>query len=420
MSTTQLDPAPPPIGAAGTEWLETNGLPERGDEAWRYTDVATLRAAFATSTRAESTPDVAPSLDSATPDGAVGTALPADVVAWHDSSTLVFVNGVLSLDLSRVGHIANGLRLDRTGPAKFVAAPVDGFDALNWASHSAGAAISTVTGSTDGFVQVVHLSIPSAVPTVAHPRTVIDVAPGSELTVVETFIGGGEQTLTNAATAIRIGDDAQLHFHRTQFCDPASMHVGHTNVVLGTRAGLRMGTFDTGAAIAHHRVDIGFAGDDSSASIAGLYTPGAQQHHDTMIRVDHASSGCTSDQHLRGVIADHGRGAFSGAVVVGAGSSRTHAAQLNHNILLGPHAEADSRPWLEIYSDDVSCTHGSSVGRLDDDALFYLRSRGIAVGDARRILIEAFVREVIESVVPPSVRTWLRGRFAPPIQGEPR
>lgn len=416
MSTSELDSAPPSIGAAGTEWLETNGLPERGDEAWRYTDVATLRAAFATSMLAESTP----SLEAATAVGAVGTDLLSDVVAWHDSPTLVFVNGVWNRDLSRFGHLGTGIRFDPIGPARFVAVPVDGFDALNWASHPAGAAISTDTGSTGGFVHVVHLSIPSTVPTVAHPRTVIDVAASSELTVVETFIGGDREMLTNAATAIRIGDDAQLHFHRTQFCDPASMHVGHTNVLLGTHAGLHMGTFDTGAAIAHHRVDVEFAGDDSSASIAGLYTPGPNQHHDTMIRVDHASSGCTSDQHLRGVIADHGRGSFSGAVVVAAGTTRTDAGQVNHNVLLGPHAEADSRPWLEIYSDDVSCTHGSSVGRLDDDALFYLRSRGIAVGDARRILIEAFVREVIESVFPPSVRTWLRGRFAPPMQGEPR
>ena len=181
-----------------------------------------------------------------------------------------------------------------------------------------------------------------------------------------------------------------------------------------------MATFDTGAAIAHHRVDVEFAGDDSSASIVGLYTPGPNQHHDTMIRVDHASSGCTSDQHLRGVIADHGRGSFSGAVVVAAGTTRTDAGQVNHNILLGPNAEADSRPWLEIYSDDVSCTHGSSVGRLDDDALFYLRSRGIAVGDARRILVEAFVREVIESISPPPVRAWLEDRFSPPIEGGPR
>jgi Fe-S cluster assembly protein SufD len=420
VSTTELDPAPPPIGVAGTAWLETNGLPERGDEARRYTDVAPLRAALATSTPAEATLDVAPSLESATAVGAVGTALLADVVAWHDSPTVVFVNGVWSRDLSHLGGLDTGVRIDRANLTRFVPVPVDGFDALNWTSHPTGPSISTDTGWTGGFVHVVHLSVPSTAPTVAHPRTVIDVAAGSDLTVVETFIGGGEHTLTNAATAIRIGDDAQLHFHRTQFCDPTSMHVGHTNVLLGTRAGLHMGTFDTGAAIAHHRVDVEFAGDDSSASIAGLYTPGAQQHHDTMIRVDHASSGCTSDQHLRGVIADHGRGAFSGAVVVGAGSSRTHAAQLNHNILLGPHAEADSRPWLEIYSDDVSCTHGSSVGRLDDDALFYLRSRGIAVGDARRILIEAFVREVIESVFPPSVRAWLADRFAPTIEGEPR
>lgn len=420
MSTAELDSAPPSIGVVGTGWLEANGLPGRGDEAWHYTNVAALRAALATSSPAEIVPVSSMLLGADDDAGAAGPDLLTDVVAWHDSPTIVFVNGVWSRDLSRVGHIATGVRFDGTGPARFLAAPVDGFDALNWAGHPAGAAISTAAGSTGGFVQVVHLSVPSAGPTVAHPRTVIDVAAGSDLTVVETFIGADREMLTNAATAIRVGDGAQLDFHRTQFFHPSSMHVGHTNVVLGARAGLRMGTFDTGAAIAHHRVDVGFAGDDASASVTGLYTPGPNQHHDTMIRVEHASSGCTSNQHLRGVIADHGRGSFSGAVVVAAATTRTDAGQLNHNVLLGPNAEADSRPWLEIYSDDVSCTHGSSVGRLDDDALFYLRSRGIAAEDARRILIDAFVREVVESISPPSVRSWLADRFAPTSEGASR
>ncbi|MBK8332598.1 MAG: SufD family Fe-S cluster assembly protein [Acidimicrobiaceae bacterium] len=130
-----------------------------------------------------------------------------------------------------------------------------------------------------------------------------------------------------------------------------------------------------------------------------------RQRHDTVVTVDHAASRCASTQRFTGVIDDHGRGSFSGEIIVRPGTVATDAHQSNRNLVLSPNAEADTRPWLQILADDVRCTHGATVGRLDDEALFYLRSRGIPLDEARTMLIGAFIRDVTDAIPHPSLRT---------------
>jgi Fe-S cluster assembly protein SufD len=165
----------------------------------------------------------------------------------------------------------------------------------------------------------------------------------------------------------------------------------------------------TGADIARSAVVALLAGPDASIELNGLYLPAGDQRHDNVITVDHAASGCTSTQLFKGVIDDHARGSFSGRIIVRPGTVRTDARQLNHNLVLRPTAQADTRPRLEILADDVRCKHGASVGRLDDDALFYLRSRGIPTGMARSMLVDAFIAEITERISPPSLRDRLCG-----------
>ena len=159
-----------------------------------------------------------------------------------------------------------------------------------------------------------------------------------------------------------------------------------------------------GAEIARHAIDVTLSGPDARVDLDGLYRPAGHQRHDMSVCVDHAASQGTSTQHFRGVIDDHATGSFTGRIIVRPGTVVNDARQTNRNLVLSPTARADSRPWLEIFADDVRCAHGATVGRLDDDALFYLRSRGISGDESRRMLIDAFVHEIAGTIEPTSLR----------------
>jgi Fe-S cluster assembly protein SufD len=160
----------------------------------------------------------------------------------------------------------------------------------------------------------------------------------------------------------------------------------------------------TGADIARLALDVVLDGREARTTLDGLYVPRHRQRHDHVVTVDHAASACTSRQRFKGIVGGHARGSFGGRIIVRPGTVATDASQSNHNLLLSSTAQADSQPWLEIFADDVRCTHGATVGRLDDDALFYLRSRGVPLAEARAMLIAAFADEVIARIAPESLR----------------
>jgi Fe-S cluster assembly protein SufD len=162
-----------------------------------------------------------------------------------------------------------------------------------------------------------------------------------------------------------------------------------------------------GAEVARNAVDAVLAGDGAHIELDGLYLPAATQRHDHVVTVEHAASACTSRQLFKGVIDDRARGSFSGRIIVQPGTTATDAAQTSRSLVLTPTAEADTRPWLEIFADDVRCTHGATVGRLDAEALFYLRTRGIAPDEARTMLIRGFVAEMTEALQPSTLRSRL-------------
>jgi Fe-S cluster assembly protein SufD len=166
-----------------------------------------------------------------------------------------------------------------------------------------------------------------------------------------------------------------------------------------------------GGDIARHQTDVRL-GADARVDLDGLYLPSSRQRQDNVVTVDPVASRGTSTQHFKGVIDDHARGSFSGHVIVQGGTVGNDAKQTNRSLLLSPTAEADSRPWLEILADDVRCTHGATVGRLDDDALFYLRSRGISLTESRAMLVAAFVGEILDTIEPASLRTRLASTCA--------
>jgi Fe-S cluster assembly protein SufD len=162
-----------------------------------------------------------------------------------------------------------------------------------------------------------------------------------------------------------------------------------------------------GTEIARNAITVVLQGDDAVLDLSGLYLSAGTQRHDTAVTVEHTASRGTSRQHVRGVVGDRARGSFSGHVIVAAGTTGTDAGQTSRSLLLSPTAEADTRPWLEIFADDVRCTHGATVGRLDADALFYLRTRGIPAEEARAMLVDGFVAETTEDLEPVSLRSFV-------------
>jgi Fe-S cluster assembly protein SufD len=198
---------------------------------------------------------------------------------------------------------------------------------------------------------------------------------------------------------------------------PDAIHVGRTAIEQGADSSVRVASIMTGALIARSAIGVRLTGPEARSDLSGLYLPRGHQRHDNVITVDHAASRCTSTQQFRGIVDDHGRGSFSGHVLVRPGTIGTDARQSNRNLVLAPTAQVDTRPWLEILADDVRCTHGATVGRLDEEALFYLRSRGIPVDRSRAMLVAAFAAEVIDAITPASLRDRVAAAFAAPRNG---
>jgi Fe-S cluster assembly protein SufD len=390
--------------------VNEHGFPTTHDEAWRYTPVdeivARLEAAAPTSP--------VPASMSTSLTRAVVDALAGD----HGGPRLVFVNGEYAAALSdgvavaselwcgRLADVAPAVEADRLAAIDGVAP--DEFAVRNRAAGSDTAVVLAGTGAqVDAVVHVVHLAVPGERPGASHPRTVVDAGAGSQLTVVETFCGLPGAVVTNASSAVRLGRDAAVTYHRVQVESGDATHVGRTRIDQDAGSRLRATSVMLGADIARAAFDVHLDGADARADLAGLYTLGGHRRHDTVVTVDHAASRCTSTQLFKGIVDDHARGSFSGHVVVRADTSGTDAGQSNHNLLLSPTAQADTRPWLEIFADEVRCVHGATVGRLDDDALFYLRSRGVPLDVARAMLVEAFGREVLDGIEPVSLRDHL-------------
>lgn len=222
---------------------------------------------------------------------------------------------------------------------------------------------------------------------------------GAQLEVTERFESfesaqEGSETLSNHVTELSLGEGVQLTYTRTQALNMGDMHVGRVAARLEAGAQLKGVTLNLGAALSRVELEAELVGEGADLSLAGAFTGSAKQHLDQHLTIKHMSPRCTSSQRFKGLVGGEARGVFTGKVYVAEGASSTQAFQSNPNLLLTEGARAVTRPQLEIYNDDVECSHGATVGQLDEQALFYLRARGLTKEASERLLAEAFVGEV--------------------------
>ena len=388
-------------------WVAEYGFPTLKDEDWRYTRLGPiLNIPFEPAVAGMSH-----RLSSSTID-----ALAADL----GGTRLVFVNGYFAPELSRLTELGEGVTV--TNLASVLAEGAErlepllsrpfgqhhhAFTALNTALAEDGAFVHLAAGTTvDEPIQLVFFSDTGGSALVSSPRSVVLAGPGSQATIVETHAGiEGDVYCTNAVTEVVLEQGARVEHYKVQDESETAFHIALVDVRQGRDSRFSSHSVALGSSIARHEVRVNLEAEGAQVSLDGLYMPRGDQHHDNPILIEHAAPHCVSRQLYKGVLDGHGQGVFNGRVVVHPGAAGTDAAQTNKNLLLSDHAEVDTRPRLEIFADDVKCTHGAAVGQLDEDAVFYLRSRGVPHLAARGLLIYAFVNEMVERLRPEPLRS---------------
>lgn len=387
------------------DWIARNGFPDRHHEDWRYVDLKPLL----------DLPVTVPGWDDL-PSASELTALLGPSLG---GPRLVLVNGRFATELSDLTALPTSIQVLPLGSAiaddpsmarRYWPAPrhtyLHAFEALNAALALDGCIVQVGDGATLAApIEIVHLSSSADEPVVSSPRIAVVAGPGSSATAVETYIGAARDVyVTNAHTRVVLGDGAHLEHYNLQDESDRAFHLSTLDVRPGAHSHFSSRSVAVGARLARHEIRIRLEEEGATVDLDGLYLPTGDQCHDNPIVVEHIAPRCASRQLYKGVVDGTGQGVFNGHVIVHPGAAGTDADQVNKNLLLSDRAEVDTRPRLEIFSDEVSCTHGAAVGQLDADALFYLRSRGIPGPAARSLLISGFAQQVLERFTPGTVR----------------
>ncbi len=388
---------------AAIDHFAASGFPTRKDEDWHFTSVAAIAEADWASLRE---PSGQVQLDDLTP-----------YLLGLDGPRLVFVNGRYAAALSSLSTLSPRVRvtalaaswddpLVRQHLTTFAPGGRDAFTALNTAYMVDGAVVHIPADTVAaGPIHIVYVSDADAAKGASHPRTLIVAERHAVATVIESFVTVGDATyFTNAVTEIQVADGARLDHYRVQRESDRAYHVGTTEVRQGRDSRYHSFSFATGGALSRINLYTVLGGRGGETLMNGLYMVDGTQHVDHQTRIEHAAPDCASREVYKGIMDDASHGVFNGKVYVHPVAQKTDGKQTNNNVLLTDQAHADTKPQLEIFADDVKCTHGATIGRLDDVALFYLRSRGVAAEQARTLLTYAFAADVLERIDQPEVR----------------
>ncbi|HEX4112891.1 MAG TPA: Fe-S cluster assembly protein SufD [Stellaceae bacterium] len=381
------------------------GFPSRREEAWRFTSLRPLADKFFPPQMA-SRPTPMPMADMAARLRRYGL---------ERSYRLVYLNGIFH---SLLGDLPKGVWLgsmaraiaERPEVAKRAIADSDlvggqPFASLNAALFVDGFVLALDEGQIlDRPVEIVHIADNAEAASI-HLRNVIALAPNSRVTVTETYIGKGPYW-TNAVTNVSVGEGATLTHIKLQDEGTGALHFGLLRASLASSAIYRNFGLTLGANLSRQDVQV-LLGDGAEVDVAGAYLQRGDQDATNAIVVDHAAPNAITRELFKGVLDERAHGAFLGTIRVREGAQKTDAKQTSRALLLSDRASVDTKPELEILADDVKCAHGAAVGDLDKETLFYLRARGIGADEARRMLIEAFVLEAVETVEQPELREHL-------------
>ena len=399
----------------GWEAFNRIGLPtaRRGNEPWKYTNAGPIAG------ESFSHAGLIPHVDATLTESKIRSVAP-----WHpDWRILVVLDGAFAPGLSTENTgdegIATGL-VDgiRSAPELgekllgHLAKPEeDGFAALNTAFAGDGAAVSVPAGADAGVINVVYLTTGRDQPRATHPRLVISAGPNSRATVIETFVGPDARYLTNAAMEASVGEGANVEHYRLLLEGQDAYHVGVSRIVQQKDSTFSSVAIAQGAAIGRNDFGVTLAGTGAECVLNGLYLTTGSQHIDNYINIDHAEPYGTSRLFYKGILDGRSRAVFGGNVTVRKDAQKTDAQQTDKNLLLSEEAEVDSKPSLLIFADDVKCGHGATAGHIDADTVFYMRSRGLDLPTASRILIHAFASEIIDTIALEPLREYLDARF---------
>jgi Fe-S cluster assembly protein SufD len=388
---------------AAIEHFAATGFPTRKDEDWHFTSTGAIAETEWLPLREAS--------------GQVQVDDLSSFLLGLDAPRLVFVNGRYAPALSALGRLPGRVRvLDLAGHwgepiiekyfGAFAPSKRDAFTALNTAFAIDGAVVHIPAETVvEEPIHILYVTDAEAAKGATHPRTLIVADRHSVATIIESYVAIGDATyFTNAVTEIQVADGARVDHYRIERESDRAFHVGTTEVRQGRDSRYHSFSFATGGALARVNLYTVLGGEGGETLMNGLYMLDGTQHIDHQTRIEHAAPNCASREVYKGIMDDASHGVFNGKVYVHPEAQKTDGKQTNNNVLLSETARADTKPQLEIFADDVKCTHGATVGRLDEVALFYLRSRGIGVEQAKTLLTYAFAADVLERIDQPEVR----------------
>ncbi|HSS63359.1 MAG TPA: Fe-S cluster assembly protein SufD [Gammaproteobacteria bacterium] len=384
------------------------GFPTPRNEAWKYTRVAPIeKRAFV-------------------PPTGISEVSPADVERFYLSETdchhLVFLDGRYSASLSSPGELPEGVLIEdlsgalERAPELLEEILADGdaddrhaFSVLNSAFMHDGAVIRLPRDGVVTYpIHLIFVATGRQDDFVTNPRVVIQADRGSRAAIVESFVSLDDSVyFNNVRTDVTIGASACIEHYKLQRESAKAYHVSDLRVHQSAGSGFHSHSFSFGGALVRNDIRVGLDAEDAACTLNGLFMASGRQHVDYHTYIDHHRPRCMSRELYKGILGGRARGVFNGAVYVHPGAVKTDAHQTNNNLLLSRDAEIDTKPQLEIYADDVKCSHGATVGQLDENMLFYLRSRGIGEQAARGLLVYGFARDLVDRIEIKAIRNRL-------------
>lgn len=395
------------IRKAGLAWFAEHGFPTVRHEEWRSTNLAPIAALELRPPKSGGAPNAGP--------------LP---FAKLDAFRLIFIDGIYVPALSNPpaeGFAAGSLR-ERIAVgdsaverhlARLVGPDTGAFAALNAAFFRDGAFIRVPDGvQASKPVHLLFLNSAAAAGAAVFPRNLILVGRGASISIVESYASLSDApALTDTVTELALEDGASAEHIKIQEESEQAFHIGTLHAALAAGSRWASHSISTGARLSRHELRARLGGEGADCLLNGLYLGRGGQLIDNHTIVDHAVPKCSSHEFYNGILGGASRGVFKGKIIVRQDAQKTDARQTNRNLLLSEDAVADTKPELEIFADDVKCSHGATIGRLDEDQLFYLRARGIGLDAARRILIKAFAGETVARISLEAVRNELEDKL---------